>query len=91
MDGYPEGSLDHNVPFIVVSGLNADHAETEPSLNPELKDQVILFHSEQPSLETRESKVLDQYFQEVDEKGRSWIGVERDEPFRFRIKSVGRV
>ena len=89
MDAYPEGSLDHNVPFLVASGLNASHSGL--SLDGDLKHQGILFRSEQPPLESREADILDNYFQEIDKKGKSWIGVERDEPFRFRIRSVGRV
>lgn len=89
MDGYPSGSLDHNVPFIVVSGLNSSPSDLP--LSGDLKDQAILLRSDQPPLHTRESKVLEQYFVEIDHRGKSWIGVERDEPYRFRIKTVGRV
>lgn len=89
MDAYPQGSLDHNVPFIVVSGLNSNTFELP--LSEELKDQSILIRSELPSLDTKEAQVLDEHFQEVDAQGRSWTGVARDEKFRCRIKSIGRV
>ena len=89
MDGYPAGSLDHNVPFLVVSGLN--DATPELPLDDELKDQAILLRSELPTLETKEAKVLEEYFEEVDDRGKSWVGVQRDEPYRFRIKTIGRV
>lgn len=89
MDGYPAGSLDHNVPLLVVSGLN-DAAPHLP-LDDELKDQAILLRSELPTLQTKEAKILEEYFQEVDDNGKSWVGVQRDEPYRFRIKTIGRV
>lgn len=89
MDGYPAGGLDHNVPLLVVSGLN--DASPELPLGGELRDQGILLRSELPTLETKESKALEAYFEEVNEKGNSWVGVERDEPYRFRIKTIGRV
>lgn len=89
MDVYPEGSLDHNVPLLVVSGLNG--SAPEPPLGGELKDQGILVRSSLPPLETREAAFVEQHLQQVDEKGRSWVAVRTDEPYRFRIKSVGRV
>ena len=48
MDGYPAGSLDHNVPLLVASGLNA--ALPELQLEGDLKDQGILLKSELPPL-----------------------------------------
>jgi trafficking protein particle complex subunit 11 len=89
MDGYPAGSLDHNVPYVIVSGFNLSPSELP--LSKELQDQAILFRSEQPPLETREAKVLQTYLGEVDQEGRSWTGVSREEPFKLRIKNAGRV
>lgn len=89
MEAFPPGSLDHNVPFIAISGLNSNSFELHGS--DEWKDQTILIRSELPPLNSREAKVLDEHLEEVDAKGQSWVGVERDEPFRFRIKSTGRV
>ena len=43
MDGYPAGSLDHNVPLIVVLGLNSEAAELP--LPAELKGQGIFLQS----------------------------------------------
>lgn len=89
MDGYPVGSLGHNVPFLVAAGL--DSTTNELPLDGELKEQGILLRSELPPLEGREVEVLEQHFRDIDRKGNSWKGVERGEPYRFRIKSVGRV
>ncbi|CAM1501890.1 Fc.00g038740.m01.CDS01 [Cosmosporella sp. VM-42] len=88
MDGYPTGSLDHNVPFLVAAGLNTK--TNELPLDPELKEQGILLRSELAPLKTKEVEVLEQYFREIDEKGTSWSGVDKEEAYRFRIKSVGR-
>ncbi|KAH6981964.1 Gryzun, putative trafficking through golgi-domain-containing protein [Ilyonectria sp. MPI-CAGE-AT-0026] len=88
MDGYPAGSLDHNVPFLVAAGLNTE--TNELPLNAELRDQGILLRSELPPLESKEAEVLGQYFAEIDAQGKSWSGVEREEPHRFRIRTLGR-
>ncbi|KAK7420279.1 hypothetical protein QQZ08_010479 [Neonectria magnoliae] len=88
MDGYPVGSLDHNVPFLVAAGLNTE--TNELPLNAELKDQGILLRSELPPLETREVEVLAKYFHDIDAQGKSWSGVEKEEPYRFRIRTLGR-
>ena len=89
MDGYPPGSLDHNVPFLVACGLTP--TAHEPSLPDDLEEQGIVLESELPPLDTRESKVLAEHFEKVDKEGHSWAGVERDELYKFRVKSVGRV
>ena len=89
MDGYPDGSLDHNVPFIIAAGLNSK--TNELPLDSDLKEQGILLRSELPPLKSKEIEVLEQYFEEIDSEGTSWSGVNRDEAYRFRIKSVGRV
>lgn len=89
MDGYPPGSLDHNVPFLVASGLNS--VEPELDLQGELSTQGQLIKSDLPPLEGREAQLLETYFEEIDARGTSWAVVPRDEPYRFRIKTVGRV
>ncbi|KAM5346612.1 hypothetical protein ACJ41O_009617 [Fusarium nematophilum] len=88
MDGYPTGSLDHNVPFLVAAGLNSE--TNELPLSAELKDQGILLRSELPPLEGEEAEVLAQYMRDVDASAKSWSGFERDEPYRFRITTLGR-
>ncbi|KAG5925557.1 hypothetical protein E4U42_004182 [Claviceps africana] len=88
MEGYPQGSLDHNVPFLVASGLN--DAEPHLDLAGELGSQGLVVKSDLPPLDTRESQLLDKYFREIDSRGSSWTVVPRDEPYRLRIKTVGR-
>ncbi|GAB0134562.1 hypothetical protein EsDP_00002927 [Epichloe bromicola] len=88
MDGYPRDSLDHHVPFLVASGLNA--AEPQLDLEGELSSQGLLVKSHLPPLDTRESQVLEKYFEEIDARGTSWAVVPREEPYRLRIKTVGR-
>ena len=89
MNGYPEGSLEHNVPFIVASGLNA--TANELPLAQELRDNAILIKSELPPLESREADVLEAYFEQVDKKSHTWKGLSKDDSYRFRIKTLGRV
>ncbi|KAG6012493.1 hypothetical protein E4U43_007778 [Claviceps pusilla] len=88
MEGYAQGCLDHNVPFLVASGLN--DAEPLLDLDGELSSQGLLVKSDLPPLDTKESQLLDEYFGEIDARGCSWTVVPRDEPYRLRIKTVGR-
>ena len=90
MEGYPAGSLDHNVPFLVAAGLNADGPEL--ALQGELSNQEgVLVKSDVPPLDSKEAHVVRNYLESIDKRGQSWTVVARDEPYRFRVKSVGRV
>ncbi|RTE69746.1 hypothetical protein BHE90_015873 [Fusarium euwallaceae] len=88
MDGYPTGTLDHNVPFLVAAGLNSETYELP--LSAELKDQSILLRSELPPIEGDDAEVLAQYMKDVDASAKSWSAFEREEPYRFRIRNTGR-
>ncbi|KAM0542465.1 hypothetical protein ACHAPJ_012775 [Fusarium lateritium] len=88
MDGYPTGSLDHNVPLLVAAGLNSE--TNELPLSAELKDQSILLRSEIPPIEGKEVEVLAQYFKDIDASAKSWSVFERNEQYRFRIRATGR-
>ncbi|KAF5027293.1 hypothetical protein F66182_587 [Fusarium sp. NRRL 66182] len=88
MDGYPTGTLDHNVPLLVAAGL--DNETHELPLSAELKEQTILLRSETPPIEGREVGILAQYFKEIDASARSWSAFERNEKYRFRIRTTGR-
>jgi hypothetical protein len=89
MDGYPTGSLDHNVPLLVAAGLNSE--TNELPLSAELKEQSILLRSEIPPVDGKNAEVLSQYFKDVDASAKSWSAFERNEPYRFRIRTTGRV
>ena len=89
MDGYPAASLDHNVPFIVASGLNAESPEL--ALDESLREQGLLLKSDLPALESKEAELIDGYLQEIDARGKCWTIFKRDELYRLRIKTVGRV
>jgi hypothetical protein len=89
MDGYPEDALHHNVPFLVASGLQDE--TNQPELDAGLEDGGTQIQSSIPPLQGKEADVLREYFEEVDTHGESWAGVGRGEPYRFRIKTVGRV
>ncbi|RKL26708.1 hypothetical protein BFJ72_g13575 [Fusarium proliferatum] len=88
MDGYPTGSLDHNVPLLVAAGLNSE--TNELPLSAELKEQSILLRSELPPIGGGEAEVLAEYFKDVDASAKSWSAFERNEPYRFRIRTTGR-
>lgn len=92
MDGYPLGSLDHNVPLLVVSGLSSSHDQPEPP--PKAKGKAngegVLLRSDLPPLEGKEASFLESFFERVNERGKSWTVMTREEPYRVRVKTVGR-
>ncbi|RBQ69881.1 hypothetical protein FVER14953_20887 [Fusarium verticillioides] len=88
MDGYPTGSLDHNVPLLVAAGLNSE--TNELPLSAELKEQSILLRSELPPIGGEDAEVLAEYFKDIDASAKSWSVFERNEPYRFRIRTTGR-
>lgn len=90
MDDYPAGSLDHNLPLLVVSGLST--VPTKPLLtDPALKEQSVLIRSELPPVDSREAKTILRYIQEADATGLPWNGQETSKKYKFKIKAVGRV
>ncbi|KAI1777074.1 Gryzun, putative trafficking through golgi-domain-containing protein [Hypoxylon cercidicola] len=89
MDGYPAGSLDHNVPFLAVSGLST--APTKPLItDPVLREQSILVRSEVPPIDTREAKAILRYIQETDASGLPWHSRDNSRRYKFRIRAIGR-
>ncbi|OAQ97921.1 hypothetical protein LLEC1_01222 [Akanthomyces lecanii] len=88
MDGYPLGSLDHNVPLVVFSGLTSSSSEIE--LDATLREEAALLRSDLPPLDSKEAKLLEEHFGNVDNGGQSWTAVSREDPYRLRIKTVGR-
>jgi trafficking protein particle complex subunit 11 len=90
MDEYPPGSLDHNVPFLVVSGLSPN--PSKPLLtNPELREQGILVRSELPPIDTREARAILRFIQDADAASLPWQPRDGSKKYRFRIKTIGRV
>lgn len=89
MEDYPEGSLGHNVPLLVASGLALQ--QPPPELDKALRDDTTRLTSNLPSLDTREAEVLVEYFNEINQNGKSWAAVSRDEIYRLRIKCYTRV
>lgn len=84
MDGYPAGSLDHNVPFLVASGLSSSSLETDESHGGILK-------SEMPCIEGANADVLHTYLNSIDATQPPWTQSDKSAPYRYRVVSVGRV
>ncbi|TDZ33889.1 Trafficking protein particle complex subunit 11 [Colletotrichum spinosum] len=89
MDGYPVGSLDHNIPHIVLAGLTSNAAKDLP-LSAELRDQAILLRSELPSLETRDAETLRNYIVSQDGRNQPWNGRDSGRPYKLRVTLTGR-
>ncbi|KAI8965050.1 Gryzun, putative trafficking through golgi-domain-containing protein [Daldinia sp. FL1419] len=89
MDDFPEGSLDHNVPFLVVSGLS--NSSTKPALvDASLREQGILVRSELPSIESREAKIILRCIQEKDATELPWNSRDSSRKYKFKICTAGR-
>lgn len=89
MEGYPLGTLDHNVPLLVVSGL--DNNSSKPLLSdPLLRERGVLVRSELPPVDGREAKAILRHIQEADASNLPW---NRESPnkYKFKIKTIGRV
>jgi hypothetical protein len=90
MDGYPAGSLDHNVPFLVVAGLSGP-SSSEASADTDSSDQAILVESEIPCVEGKDAEVLVSYLASVDGRRPPWSARSKDKLYKYRVKTVGRV
>lgn len=88
MDGYPAGSLDHNIPLLIVSGLTPA-SDTHFLGDPQLKDTATLVRSELPPLEGKEPGVILKHLQENDSSSFPWNGT-HPLRHRFRIRVTGR-
>ncbi|GJC89737.1 trafficking protein particle complex subunit 11 [Colletotrichum liriopes] len=89
MDGYPVGSLDHNIPHIVLAGLSSGPARDLP-LNAELRDQALLLRSELPSIESQDAEALRDYIVRQDGRNHPWNGRDSGKPYKLRITVAGR-
>ncbi|KAH6648110.1 Gryzun, putative trafficking through golgi-domain-containing protein [Truncatella angustata] len=89
MDDYPAGSLDHNLPLLVVSGLST--GPTKPLLtDPDLKDQSVLIRSELPPVDSREAKAILRYIQDADATAEPWNPHDAPRKYKFKVKPIGR-
>lgn len=77
------------MPLIVASGLTSSSPEIE--LDESLRKDGTLLRSDLPPLDTKEAQLLEEFFGDVNEEGKSWVGVAREENYRLRIKTVSRV
>lgn len=90
MDGYPVGSLDHNIPHVVLAGLTSSPAKDLP-LNAELRDQAFLLRSELPNLETPDAEALRDYIVRQDGRNQPWNGRDSGKPYKLCVTVAGRV
>ena len=86
MDEYPLGSLDHNVPFLVASGLSSSSAHEHKN-----EEGGSILQSGMPCLEGENADVLHAYLQSIDATQPPWNGRDKKAPYRYRVASIGRV
>lgn len=91
MDEYPRGSVDHNIPLLVVSGLASSPAPTPLLTDPELAKQAFLVRSELPLIDSKHAETILSYIQEADASGLPWNSRECPHKYRFKVKTIGRV
>lgn len=90
MDGYPPGSLDPSVPFLVASGL-VDSPPNDHYGGSNTATEGTVLKSEVPSLTGENAQVLHDYLAGVDATLPPWSLGDKKRPYRYRVESVGRV
>ncbi|KAK8250381.1 Gryzun, putative trafficking through golgi-domain-containing protein [Phyllosticta capitalensis] len=93
MDAYPLPYVEHNLPFVVLSGLGSDtliNSTYEP--HPLLKERGIEIDSAVPVVSGERAQQLRQEFLNADGKDAPWNSLPRNrgEVKGFRVKAVGR-
>ena len=86
MDAYEPAYVAHNVPYMVVSGL-----EPSASFGGESSSQAFRIASDVPWVDTEDSKILLKHFKERDGEGLAWNSREYNGRNKFKIKTVTRV
>ncbi|KAI0839829.1 Gryzun, putative trafficking through golgi-domain-containing protein [Hypoxylon sp. FL0890] len=89
MDAYPAGSLDHNVPFLFVSGLSSAPTKSAPT-DPVLREQGALVRSELPPIESREAKIILRCIRDRDATSLPWNSWDTSRRYKFKIRTIGR-
>jgi len=85
MDGYPTAYVAHNLPLLVVSGL-------EPlESSGTVENGGIKISSELPCVETEEAQALLKHFKNSDGSELAWNSRVHSGRNKFRVKTVGRV
>jgi trafficking protein particle complex subunit 11 len=88
MDGYAAAYVAHNVPLLVVSGLDAQIQDKDKL---KLPDGAIRIASEIPPVESEDAQVLLRHFRDSDAGDLAWNAREYSGRNKFRVKTVGRV
>jgi hypothetical protein len=86
MDGYAPAYVAHNVPLLVVSGLDSQVQEKSTTL-----EDGIRITSEIPSVESEDGQVLLRHFKDSDAGNLAWNAREHSGRNKFRVKTIGRV
>ncbi|KAI1265359.1 Gryzun, putative trafficking through golgi-domain-containing protein [Xylariaceae sp. FL1019] len=89
MDAYPPSSLDHNVPFLAVSGLGSS-PNSQLLTDPELQERANLVRSELPPIQSKEAKAVLRFIQDADAASLPWATRDPSRRHRFKIKTIGR-
>lgn len=85
MDGYAPAYVDHNVPFLVVSGLGSAAQETPNQENG------VRIASEIAPVESDDAAALLRHFKASNASDLAWNSREYGGRNRFKVKLVGRV
>jgi hypothetical protein len=86
MDGYAPAYVAHNIPLLVVSGLNSESVEETKQT-----DAGIHLSSEIPPVQSEDAIVLLRHFKDNDASDLAWNAQEFSGRNRFRVKLIGRV
>jgi len=86
MDGYELAYVAHNVPFVVIAGL-----ETSASISSDIDSHAFRIASDIPCVDTEDSKVLLKHFKGRDGDGLAWNAKEYNGRNKFKIMTIKRV
>ncbi|KAL5600936.1 hypothetical protein BROUX41_005770 [Berkeleyomyces rouxiae] len=84
MDAFPRGSLAHNAPLLLVTGLSSTAPTVKLQLGSSIDDAAIEIHSEMPPVASPAAAQLEQYFGTIDATIPPWDNDFKDAPYRFR-------
>ncbi len=91
MDDYPDGSLDHTVPFLLTLGTRTG-STYDSGLTAALKDQAVLIRSDLPALESDQARALLRFIQDRDASQHPCNSRDASaRKYRFRTKTAERV
>ncbi|KAL2890781.1 glutathione transferase omega-1 [Ceratocystis lukuohia] len=84
MDAFPEASLMHNAPLLLVTGLSPTASTVKLKLGDSIDGAAISIRSDMPPVSSPVAAHLEHYLGEIDATLPPWDNDFKDAPYRFR-------